>query len=114
MAQREPSGWGGVSTCWWANNFPLHARALSDPKEKFQAAPCARRTGRRSPPLRSLSLECLQCHHLYAMVAAIRTVVPVREQYHTAAPPPITPGQSKLAELMAIWRASECHYDGCW
>jgi hypothetical protein len=64
---------------------------------------------------RSLSLECPHCHRVYAMVAAdsggrFRYV----NEYLTGyAPPARYPaGQTKLSELMAIWRAvaSGCRY----
>ncbi len=64
---------------------------------------------------RTLSLECPNCHRVYAMVAAdSHGRFRYANEYLTGYAPPahFPKGQSKLAELMTIWRtvASGCRY----
>jgi hypothetical protein len=120
VAQQGAFGLGWSITVLVGQRLPLFTpEALGDPKqEKFYSicGLCGKGQACQIPRhLRSLSLECPQCQRIYAMVAAdthgqFRYV----NEYLTGyAPPAHYPrGQSKLAELMAIWRAvtSECHY----
>jgi predicted transglutaminase-like cysteine proteinase len=120
VAQQGAFGLGWSITVLVGQRLPLFTpEALGDPKqEKFYSicGLCGKGQACQIPRhLRSLSLECPQCQRIYAMVAAdthgqFRYV----NEYLTGyAPPAHYPrGQSKLAELMAIWRAvtSECRY----
>jgi hypothetical protein len=100
--------------------LPLFApEALADQKqEKFYSVCTLCKQGQACQiprHSRSLSLECPHCHRVYAMVAAdshgrFRYV----NEYLTGYEPPAhyPAGQTKLAELMSIWRAvaSGCRY----
>lgn len=93
--------------------------ALSDPEQHLFYSSCA--FCRRGQPCevprhsRSLSLECPHCHRVYAMLAAdtegkFRYVNEFLTGY---APPARYPeDQTRLEQLIAIWRAvtTGCHY----
>lgn len=120
VAERGTFGLGWGITVLVGQQLPLFSpEALNNPKqEKFYSICTLCRKGQACQiprHSRSLSLECPECHRIYAMVAAdshgqFRYV----NEYLTGyAPPTHYPrGQSKLAELMAIWRAvtSDCRY----
>jgi hypothetical protein len=120
VAQRGTFGLGWSITVMVGQRLPLFTpEALDDPKqEKFYSicGLCGKGQACQIPRhSRSLSLECPHCHRIYAMVAAdAHGRFRYANEYLTGyAPPAHYPKeQSKLAELMVIWRAvtSECRY----
>src|SRR5205823_5794993 len=119
-AERPAVGLGWSATVLVGQRLPMFTpEALnSSKKDKFYSicALCKRGHACEIPhESRSISLECPHCHRVYAMLAA-----DTQGQFHYAneyltgyAPPAHYPaGQSKLAELMAIWRAvaAGCRY----
>lgn len=100
--------------------LPLFSpEALSDPKQtKFYntCTLCSHGQPCQIPPnVRAFKLRCEACRQIYAMLAAdsegkFRYVNEFLTGY--TPPTPVPPAQTKLAELMAIWRAEtwRCRY----